>query len=423
MRTGLIAGLVIACLLAACDGSSSNNGVRTAAPASAAVASAPPVAASGPVGSTLSTAAQAGKMMFFDKTLSGSRKLACASCHSPDFAYGPPNGLAVQLGGADNLTPGVRSVPSLRYKEFTTAYSDLADNPDGVTPPGPGGGYTWDGRVSTLAAQAQIPLLSSFEMANASPAAVVAALKASPEAALFMQAYGSNAFNDVNQAFANALAALQSYQKEDKDFHPYTSKFDLYRTNRGNYLTPQEVHGLKVFNDETKGNCIACHLSGNAAHGSVGPFTDYSFEAVAPPRNMAIPANGDPAYFDLGLCQASPTGHSPATTPQYCGMYKTPTLRNVATRQVFFHNGAFNTLRDVVEFYNKRDTNPELYYPTVNGKVQIYDDLPAQYWKNIDPTVPVVHTRGAKPSMTEQDVDDVVAFLGTLTDGFQPPQK
>lgn len=422
MRTGLIAGLALACLLAACGGGSGDNGKQDAsAPAASAPAASAPAPASG--ASTLSTAAQAGQMMFFDKTLSGSGKLACASCHSPDFAYGPPNGLAVQLGGVDNQTPGFRSVPSLRYKEFTPPYSDLLANPDGVSPPGPGGGFTWDGRASTLAAQAQIPLLSSFEMANASPAAVVAALKASSEAALFTQAFGANAFDDVNQAFANAMSALQSYQQEDKSFHPYTSKFDLYRTNRGNYMTAQEVHGLQVFNDETKGNCIACHLSGNATGGSVAPFTDYSFEAVAPPRNPAIPANADPTFYDLGLCQASETGHSPATTPQYCGMYKTPTLRNVATRQVFFHNGAFNTLRDVVEFYNKRDTNPELFYSQTGGTVNIYDDLPAQYRNNIDMTVPVAHTLGGTPAMTEQDVDDVVAFLGTLTDGYQPPSQ
>ena len=78
----------------------------------------------------------------------------------------------------------------------------------------------------------------------------------------------------------------------------------------------------------------------------------------------------------------------------------------------------------MVEFCNKRDANPELFYSKApDGCVNIYDDLPAQYQPNIDMTVPVVHTRGAAPSMSEQDVDDLVAFLGTLTDGFQPPAK
>lgn len=54
----------------------------------------------------------------------------------------------------------------------------------------------------------------------------------------------------------------------------------------------------------------------------------------------------------------------------YCGMFKTPTLRNVATRKVFFHNGRFKSLRDVIGFYNTRDTNPELWYPVVNGVVR-----------------------------------------------------
>jgi cytochrome c peroxidase len=63
------------------------------------------------------------------------------------------------------------------------------------------------------------------------------------------------------------------------------------------------------------------------------------------------------------------------------------------------------------------------YSKAGDGTVDIYDDLPPQYRPNVDMTVPVVHTRGATPAMTEQDIDDVVAFLGTLTDGFKPPQN
>jgi len=370
----------------------------------------------------LSLAAQVGARMFFDQSLSHAGRMSCATCHSPDYAYGPPNDLVVQLGGPDLSTPGTRAVPSLRYKEFTPPYSDLSPNPDGVSPPGPGGGFTWDGRAQSLAAQASIPLLASNEMDNASPDEVVRKLRAAPYAELFRQAFGAHVFDDTSAAFTDALNALQRYQIEDRDFHPYTSKFDLYRTNKGNYMTAQEIRGLEVFNDPERGNCIACHLSGNAVNGSIAPFTDYSFEAVAPPRNPDIPANSDPAYYDLGLCQASETAHSPARSSQYCGMYKTPTLRNVATRQVFFHNGSLRTLRDVVEFYNKRDTNPELFYPKArDGSVEIYDDLPVQYQAAVDMTVPVVHQRGARPAMSEQDVDDLVAFLGTLTDDFQPP--
>jgi cytochrome c peroxidase len=419
----LLAGAAAA-LLGACGGSDGAGGLPLPAVGASAASAAPP--ASAPAGApavTLSAAAQVGAKMFFDQRLSGSGKMSCATCHSPDHAYGPPNDLAVQFGGPGLTLAGTRAVPSLRYKEFTEPYSDLAPNPDGASPPGPGGGFTWDGRVDSLADQSAIPLLAVNEMANASAADVVAKLQAGPYTDLFTQAFGATAFDDPAKAFADAQLALQRYQLEDPDFHPYTSKFDLYRTNKGNYMTAQEVRGLKLFNDAEKGNCIACHLSGNANGGSMSPFTDYSFEAVAPPRNMRIPANADPGAYDLGLCQAASTGHSPTATPRYCGMFKTPTLRNVATRSVFFHNGVFHSLRDVVEFYNKRDTNPELFYPkAADGSIAIYDDLPARYQANIDPTLPLVRERGAAPAMTEAEVDDLVAFLGTLTDGFQRPQ-
>jgi cytochrome c peroxidase len=58
-------------------------------------------------------------------------------------------------------------------------------------------------------------------------------------------------------------------------------------------------------------------------------------------------------------------------------MFKTPTLRNVATRSVLFHNGALKSLKDVIHFYNTRDTEPERWYPTVKGVVQKFNDLPA----------------------------------------------
>src|SRR5262245_49009415 len=89
-----------------------------------------------PPARTLTAAAEAGKQLFFDKRLSASGDLACASCHDPDHAHGPPNDLAVQLGGPRRASPGVRAVPSIRYKEYTPAYADLLDNPDGFSEPG-----------------------------------------------------------------------------------------------------------------------------------------------------------------------------------------------------------------------------------------------------------------------------------------------
>ncbi|HVZ70752.1 MAG TPA: cytochrome c peroxidase [Polyangia bacterium] len=364
----------------------------------------------------LSLPAQVGEKIFADRSLSASGQLACATCHDPAHAYASPNGLAVQLGGPAMGSSGTRAVPSLRYKEYTTPYADVADNPDGVSAPGPGGGFTWDGRASTLAEQARIPLLAANEMANASEADVVGKLQRAPYADLFRAAFGADVFSTTSIAFQSALAALQAYQLEDADFHPYTSKYDLYADNKiGGTLTPAEEHGREVFMDEDKGNCFACHFSGPGAGGSVGLFTDFSYAAIGVPRNAEIPANADPSYNDLGIC--SRADHPPSDSASFCGMFKTPTLRNVATRRVFFHNGKMKSLREVLNFYNTRDTQPELWYPTVNGVAQKFDDLPAAYRGNIDGQAPLDgRPVGSKPAMSEQDLDDLEAFLRTLTD-------
>jgi len=374
----------------------------------------------------LSLPAQVGQKMFFDKNLSASGQMACSTCHDPAYHYAAPNGLAVQLGGPNMNQPGTRAVPTLTYKEFTPPYSDMLQNPDGVSAPGPGGGFTWDGRAPTLADQAQIPLLAPNEMANASFAVVVSKLQGASYAGLFTQAFGSNAFNNTQKAFAYAMSALQAFQLEDPSFHPYSSKYDLNAANKiGGTFTAAETRGFLVFTDPNKGNCAACHYNGPGINGSVGLFTDYSYEAIGVPRNTKdiaanAPSHGLATFYDLGIC-ARPDHQVPANA-QYCGMFKTPTLRNVATRKVFFHNGQIKSLTDALNFYNTRDTSPELWYPTINGNVQKFNDLPVTYRSNIDPQMPLDgRAAGSQPPMSAQDLSDLVAFLNTLTDGYRPP--
>jgi cytochrome c peroxidase len=369
----------------------------------------------------LSAAAQIGQQMFFDKSLSGSGQLACASCHDPAHAHAAPNGFAVQLGGKHMTTLGRRAVPSLNYTEATPPFADLLDNPDGISQPGPGGGLTQDGRAATLAEQAKIPLLSRDEMANGSAREVVVKLRASAYAGELRAAFGEDVLKDDKKVFTAALEALQAYQLEDPSFHPYDSKYDLYAGNKiGGNLTPQEMRGFAVYSDPNKGNCFACHYNGAGLNGSVRLFTDFTYAAIGVPRNRDIPANRDPRYFDLGICDRA--DHKKPTDKVYCGMFKTPTLRNVATRKVFFHNGQFKTLRDVILFYNTRDTQPERWYPTTNGKVQKYNDLPARYRANIDTQAPLDGKKiGAPGAMTEADMADLEAFLQTLNDHYQAP--
>jgi cytochrome c peroxidase len=384
--------------------------------------------------STLSIEAQVGQKLFFDTNLSASKKMSCASCHDPNNHYAPSNNLAVQLGGPNLTTPGFRAVPTLTYKSYVPPYDDSATNPDGVSTNSPGGGFTWDGRADTLAQQVAIPLLSSFEMANTSQAAVVQVVQSASYAALFQQAFGSNVFNDTTTAFTDVGLALQEYQLEDPSFNAYTSKYDYavsLELSNGQpvELTAAEYRGYQVYN--YTGNCFACHYNGPMTGGGGAQFTDFTYENTGAPRNAKIPANatkiGLPAYYDLGLCTAvNPDPVNPYLIPHVmpasaalCGLFKTPTLRNVATRNVFFHNGIFTSLAQVIDFYNTRDTDPGKWYPTVNGVVQKYNDLPSALKVNVDQTdIPFGLSPGDTPYMTTQDEADLLCFLETLTDGY-----
>jgi cytochrome c peroxidase len=94
-----------------------------------------------------------------------------------------------------------------------------------------------------------------------------------------------------------------------------------------------------------------------------------------------------------------------------------PPLRNVALRKVFFHNGQFHDLRQVVEFYVSRDLTPGRWYSKDSkGKPQPYDDLPMEYRDNINRDPPFDRKPGDRPALNAKEIDDVVAFLSTLTD-------
>jgi cytochrome c peroxidase len=279
-------------------------------------------------------------------------------------------------GSKDMRQSGLRAVPSLRYLQATPAFTehfrDSDDEGDASVDNGPTGGLTWDGRVHRGRDQARLPLLSSLEMANESPAAVVAAVRRSPHANLLRRAFGKRIFADPERAFDGILQALEAYEQRYTEFYPYSSKYDAYLDGKVE-LTPSGTRGLALFNDP--GNCAHCHLSVRSNEGAPPQFTDYGLAALRVPRNSAIAANADPSFYDLGLC--GPLRRDLADRGEYCGMFKSPSLRNVALRRAFFHNGVFRTLRQVLEFYVERDTHPEKWYPReADGTVRKYDDLP-----------------------------------------------
>lgn len=355
-----------------------------------------------------------GKHLFFDASLSASGRMSCATCHSPQYAYAPPNSLAVQRGGAAMDLQGARAVPSLRYVLNRTPIwsipyvaSQAERILEGEEPPR--GGFGWDGRFNTLHDQATFPLLAPNEMANLSPAAVVTTLQRASYAAEFRQVFGKEIFSDPARAYAAALAALERFELDDPSFRPFTSRFDDYLDGKAD-LTTQELRGKALFDDPQRGNCAVCHLDRPGADGSHPLFTDYQFEALGVPRNPQIAANAAPDYYDQGVCGPLRTDQSGQT--KYCGLFKTPTLRNVATRGAFFHNGRFHSLKQALRFYVRRDTDPKLWYPAAK-----FDDLPTALRANVDVIdKPLTLKEGDTPAWSDADIDDVLAFLQTLTD-------
>jgi len=395
----------------------------------------------------LSEMAVLGKQIFFDTRLSSSGRISCASCHSPANAYGPPGKLPAMFGGPDLTRQGARAVPSLMYLDHQPNFTigpDIgadADLPTALAPPPPNatrvtktaqdntqtaanmvpqGGLFWDGRVNTLQSQAMGPLLNPLEMDGGSVAIVAAKLQAAPYAPIFGQLFGPSVFKDPALLVSEAMFALARYQVEDPSFHPYSSKYDAWLQGKAR-LSAAEMRGYELFNNPAKADCGGCHLDQPTPDGQPPLFTDHQFEALGVPRNPDLVLNQNPAYDDLGICGPYRTDMTAQT--QYCGLFLTPTLRNAATRQVFFHNGAYHTLQQVLDFYDFRDTNPERIYPRgADGKVSKFNDIPAADQANVDTIDPPFNRLpGQTPAMTAQDEQDIVAFLKTLTDGYVVP--
>lgn len=359
-----------------------------------------------------------GRKLFFDPNLSATHRMSCASCHDPAYAYGPPNALAVQLGGRNQRAQGQRAVPSLRYLQniptFTEDYFD--EDFDESIDNGPTGGLMWDGRVQNPHEQARLPLLSPLEMANTTIAQVVAAVKAASYASEFREVFGQAIFDQPSAAFDAITRALEVFQQIPSEFYPYSSKYDAYLRHQTT-LSEQEQRGLQLFNDPAKGNCAHCHQSAIGSNGSFPSLTDFGYIALGVPRNRELTENADAHFYDLGLC--GPLRKDLHDRAEYCGLFRTPSLRNIALRQTFFHNGVFHSLDQVLRFYVERDIHPEKWYGhRANGKLRRYDDLPTKYRGNINKEPPFDRGPGDQPALNEAEMADIAAFLTTLTDGW-----
>ena len=328
-----------------------------------------------------------GKAIFFDTNLSNPIGQACASCHAPETGFSDPFNRAISEGAASNLF-GNRNSPSVSYNAFSPArYYNTTDETYI-------GGLFLDGRSPDLKDQLTHPMLNPVEMNNSSMQDVLQKIKKASYFPKIESAYGSIHSDEELMTFV--ADALVKFETSD-EVNPFTSKYDYYLQGRATLSLP-EKKGLVLF--EGKALCSQCHVTEPDPVQRKILFTDFSYDNIGVPKNTGNPfynqsATVNPSginFIDLGIGAI-------VSQPEHNGKFRVPTLRNIAVSAPYFHNGSFSTLKDVVRFYNRRDLKTvEFNAPEVSQNVNT-DEL-------------------GNLKLTEEEEDNLVAFLKTLTDNY-----
>jgi cytochrome c peroxidase len=410
-----------------------------------------------------------GKLLMFDRTLSVNGNEACATCHTS--AAGFSGGIA-SINRSVVSFPGSVQTRTGNRRPISAAYAALFpvlhfDDGLGTLV----GGNFWDMRATGLVTgsaagdQALGPPTNPVEMALPDRACAVYRVSVGHYAAFFKRVWGDTAFSitwPANTAAVckvpNTGAANQtpvalppgargratatyydigrsiSAFEASTEVSPFTSKFDAFHTGRVK-LTTQELQGLALFRDQ--GNCDECHVSTG-----VHPlFTNFTSSNIGIPANPANPyfhenrpdAQGyvaNPAgvaYVDLGVGGTDLSAVDADwqdDAPTYVGKFQVPTLRNVAAvpragfQRSFMHNGFFDSLATVVHFYNTRDTlaSCSALAAGVTAKIGV------NCWPDPAVQLNIEHHRVGDLQLTAAQEAAIVAFLGTLTDGYVPPK-
>ena len=324
----------------------------------------------------LSQKEQLGKIMYQDKDFSYNATQSCQTCHHPVAGFADPTNsrdpyyTVVSLGD-DGVSKGGRNAPSSAYAGFSPVLHQ-DDNGNWV------GGMFWDGRATggtlgdPLAEQAQGPPLNPVEMGMADKEALVEVVRAADYQDLFIEVFGIGALDDVDAAFDNIARAIAAYERSI-EVQKFNSRYDQ------GILTEKEQNGRDLF----AANCVQCHsMEASPERGAL--FTNYTYANIGVPVNPLLADNP----VDLGL-----GGYLEDSTQD--GKFKVPTLRNVGLSAPYSHNGYFPTLKDIVDFKNTRDVG-------VWEDPEVFDNLNSTDIGNL--------------GLTPQEVDDIVAFLMTLTD-------
>lgn len=346
------------------------------------------------VSTELSSKEQLGKLLFFEKSLSTPVGQDCSACHKPEFAFADPDtGLPVSKGAVEGRYGNRNDMPAAYAAYVPPLHKDTVED---IWV----GGLFWDGRANSLEEQAMGPPLNPLEMANLDTVSIRDKLSELNYAEMFNEIYGPDALDDPSTAFSNMADAIAAYERS-AELNRFDSKYDHFLRGEAE-LSEQEIRGMGLFVAETKGNCAACHPSTPSPDGTPPLFTDYTYDNLGTPRNPENPfytlshdLNPDGFdYIDLGLAI---TVNDPAEN----GKFRVPTLRNAALTPPYLHNGVFKTLYQVVAFYNTRDVGP---WPPPEVDENVNDEELGDL------------------GLSNQEIEDIVAFLMTLNDGWKPDQ-
>jgi cytochrome c peroxidase len=332
-----------------------------------------PASADNPDNPVTDAKVKLGKILYFDNRLSKDQTQSCNTCHDLS-TFGVDN---EPTSDGDDGSIGTRNSPTVLNSALHTT-------------------QFWDGRANSLEGQALGPPLNPLEMANPDTLSIQVKLQALEYADRFISVYGEGALDDPGKAFWNMADAIAAYERS-WEFNRFDSKYDHFLRGEAE-LTDQEIRGMGLFISENKGNCAACHPSTASRDGTPPLFTDFTYDNLGVPKNPENPyyslspeLNPDGFdYIDLGLAIT-------VNDPGENGKFRVPTLRNVAITAPYMHNGIFKTLFEVVAFYNTRDLGP-WPPPEVPENVN-YEEL-------------------GDLKLSNQEIEDLVAFLETLTDGW-----
>ncbi|MCV6607695.1 MAG: methylamine utilization protein MauG [Campylobacterales bacterium] len=367
----------------------------------------------------LSTKEGLGESLFFDKTISLNRNVSCNTCHNANHGFVDARfnedcrDQSVFIHGAfsvgsDGTSLGGRNAPTASYAQFSPEFEKQADGTYK-------GGQFWDGRASTLKAQAGGPPLDGAEMQMANKNAVVDRIKENPEyIKAFKALYGENIFDDINASYESMAEAIGKFEKTS-EFAPFDSKYDrskLSSSHPDHYqMTMEEDLGYSLFFSTANTSCVKCHsLNSTSEASSKELFTNFEYENIGTPRNISAMNK----RVDLGLQDASAkflglgntVKSSDSNWSAHLGKAKVPTLRNIAVTGPYMSNGVFKKLRTVLEFYDHvggsgdRPNNPETGKP----------------WGNNDHNSTINHADLTQNQLTDTKIKALEAFLRLLTD-------